>query len=84
MKRIRLVFAVAAATAVLTMAAGPASALVPLPTDLGPPQCEKGQLRAAENALTRGNVEQAAKHSAKAAACLAGLPPGQGGLPTPV
>lgn len=81
MKRIRLVFAAAAAMATMTMAAGPASAQVPLPppVDLGPPQCEHGQLRAAENAAEHLNAKQVAKHTAKAAACLAGIPPGHAG-----
>lgn len=68
--------AVCAASAIaLAGFAGPAAAKGPPP----PPNCESGQLRAAENAFEKGKFDQAAKHAAKAAACAVGEDPGQGG-----
>lgn len=53
--------------------------LLALPASAGaippPPECELGQARAALNATQRADVDQAAKHTLKAAQCLLGLPP---------
>ena len=74
--------AVCAASAVaLGGLAGPASANHGERDPL-PPHCEHGQLRAAANAFEKGKLDQFLKHDAKAAACLAGLPPRS--LPVPL
>lgn len=68
----------AAAATVVAMGAlaGPASAQVP-----PPPNCEHGQTQAATNAAKKLKVDQVAKHTLKAAACLAGQPPRNPSLP---
>jgi hypothetical protein len=68
--------AVSAASALaLAGFAGPAAAQ----PENEPPNCERGQQRAAENALEKGKLDQFAKHSAKGLACFFGEDPGQGG-----
>ena len=62
--------AVGATVVAMGALAGPAAAQVNQP-----PNCERGQTRAAANALKKGKVDQFAKHTAKAAACALGKPP---------
>ena len=73
--------AVGATVVAMGALAGPAAAQV---NPNQPPNCERGQTRAAANALKKGKLDQFAKHTLKAAACAAGKPPrsrgGVGGL----
>ncbi len=70
--------AVGATVVAMGALAGPAAAQVTPPLNQ-PPNCERGQLTAAANAAKNGKVDQVAKHTLKAAACAAGLPPRSGG-----
>ena len=65
--------AVGATVVAMGALAGPAAAQVNPPNQ--PPNCERGQTRAAANAFKKGKADQFAKHTLKAAACLAGKPP---------
>ncbi|MDQ3356488.1 MAG: hypothetical protein M3502_07215 [Actinomycetota bacterium] len=71
---VKKLIAVGATVVAMGALAGPAAAQVNQP-----PNCERGQTRAAANALKKGKVDQVAKHTLKAAACAAGQPPRNGG-----
>lgn len=78
MRRIIFMLTVAALMALSMSLAGPASAKSLKSATA--PNCEKGQLTAALNS------KQAVKHTLFAAACAAGIPPGQiqsGKVPVP-
>ncbi len=62
--------AVGATVVAMGALAGPAAAQVNQP-----PNCERGQTRAAANAFKKGKLDQFAKHTLKAAACALGKPP---------
>ena len=66
--------AVGATVVAMGALAGPAAAQVNQPRNQ-PPNCERGQTRAAANALEKGKLNQATKHTLKAAACALGKPP---------
>ena len=70
--------AVGATVVAMGALAGPAAAQVSQPPNQ-PPNCERGQARAAANALKKGKGVQFAKHTLKAAACAAGQPPRNSG-----
>jgi hypothetical protein len=69
---VKKLIAVGATVVAMGALAGPAAAAAQVNQ---PPNCERGQTRAAANALKKGKVDQFAKHTAKAAACALGKPP---------
>jgi len=73
---VKKLIAVGATVVAMGALAGPAAAAAQVNQ---PPNCERGQTRAAANALKKGKVDQFAKHTAKAAACALGKPPRNGG-----
>jgi uncharacterized membrane protein YebE (DUF533 family) len=69
---VKKLIAVGATVVAMGALAGPAAAAAQVNQ---PPNCERGQTRAAANAFKKGKVDQFAKHTAKAAACALGKPP---------
>ncbi len=73
--RVKRIFSLLAVTALmvamLVATAMPAFAQIP-----PPPNCERGQQRAAQNALDRGDFAQVQKHGTREFACFLEVPPG--------
>ena len=74
-RRLKKLIAVGATVVAMGALAGPAAAAQVNQPPNQPPNCERGQTRAAANAFKKGKADQFAKHTLKAAACLAGKPP---------